>query len=223
MPKILIVDDNTEILTANRDYLSAQGFDVDCAETGVNALACLDANRYDCLVLDVLLPDIDGFALCKAARTLTDAPILFLSCLEESDDKVNGLMAGGDDYMTKPYSLKELGARIHAVMRRGELREKPHGNFYIDRENKIIHAQGKNVLLSEREFNLFLLFFENQGKMFSKKELLDKIWHGHAETGVLATQVLRLRRKIEFAESVVGRITSEYGTGYSLTPPVNVG
>jgi len=214
--KILLVDDNEEILFANKNYLTAQGYNVDCAETGAGALACLSENRYDCIVFDVLLPDFDGFALCKSARAVTDTPILFLSCLDESEDKVKGLMAGGDDYMSKPYSLKEFGARILALMRRDSRKDKPQGNFYIDRETRIIHVLGKNVLLSEREFLLFELLYNNPKKSFSREKLLKIIWQGGAELGVVATLVSRLRRKIEFAESVIGKITSTYGTGYCL-------
>lgn len=219
MPGVLIIDDNEDIQSANSVYLTGQGFDVTCADTGIKALACLNDNQYDCIVLDVLLPDLDGFTLCKAARTITDTPILFLSCLEEADDKVKGLMAGGDDYMTKPYSLKELAARIQTLMRRGEHKEEPPCDFYIDRDNKIIHVLGKNVLFSEREFKLFLLLWENPKTVFSKEDLLTKIWYGNAESGVVAVLVLKLRRKIEFAESVIGRIENDYGSGYHLTPP----
>ncbi|MCL2689707.1 MAG: response regulator transcription factor, partial [Chitinispirillia bacterium] len=127
-----------------------------------------------------------------------------------------GLMAGGDDYMSKPYSLKEFGARILALMRRGNRRDKPKGDFYIDRETRILHVSGKNILLSEREFLLFELLYENQGKSFSREELLKIIWQDNAEISVVATLVSRLRRKIEFAESVVGKITSTYGAGYCL-------
>lgn len=223
MPSVLLIDDNEEILSANRVYLTAQGFTVTCVNTGIKALALLNGNRYDCILLDVLLPDLDGFTLCKAARTITDTPIIFLSCLEEADDKVKGLMSGADDYMTKPYSLKELAVRIHVALRRGENSEKPHGDFYIDRSNKLIHVLGKNVLLSEREFNLFLLFYENPNTVFSKEALLEKIWYGNAEIGVVAVLVLKLRRKIEFAENAIGRIGNDYGTGYYLTPPDSEG
>ncbi len=220
MPTILLIDDNEEILSANRSYLTKQGFDVTCADTGIKALAYLNENTYDCIVLDVLLPDLDGFSICKAARTITNTPILFLSCLEEADDKVKGLTAGGDDYMTKPYSLKELAARIGAMLRRSEgSQELPREDFYIDGENKIIHALGKNVILSERELNLFRLLHENPGKVFSKEEILDKVWYGDAEIGVVAVMVLKLRRKVEFAESVIGSIENSYGMGYRLTPP----
>ena len=219
MKNILIVDDSPEILSVNSEYLTAQGFNVTCAETGVKAIVCLNENKYDCVVLDILMPDLDGFAICKAARTMTDTPILFLSCLEEIDDKINGLAAGGDDYMTKPFSLKELAARINAILRRGSSHTLPRGDFYIDHDNQIVHALGKNVLLSEREFNLFMLFYENPGKILSKKEILNKIWYGNAEIGVVAVMVHKLRRKIEFAESLIGSIENTYGAGYRLMPP----
>ena len=219
MPGVLLIDDNEEILSVNKSYLNGQGFDVTCADTGINALALLKDNRYDCIVLDILLPDLDGFTICKAARTITDTPILFLSCLEEADDKVKGLMAGGDDYMTKPCSLKELAARINVMLRRKGVREKSRGDVNIDRGNRIIHALGKNVLLSELEFNLFMLLYENRGSSFSKEELLGRIWYGNAEMSAVTSLILRLRRKIEFAGDVTGQIVSEYGKGYYLTPP----
>ena len=219
MPGVLLIDDNEEILSANKDYLTGQGFTVTCANTGIKALAYLNENKYDCIVLDILLSDLDGFTICKAARTITDTPIMFLSCLDETDDKVNGLMTGGDDYMSKPYSLREMSARITALLRRGVGVERPCGDIYIDQENNIIHVSGKNLLLSEREFKLFTLFYYNPEEVFSKEELLDKIWHGNAESGAVATLVSRLKRKIEFAEEVIGDIINVYGSGYSLVRP----
>ena len=220
MPSLLLIDDNEEIQSANREYLAAQGFDISCAYTGIKAISLLNEKEFDCIVLDILLPDLDGFTLCKATRTITDAPIMFLSCLEEIDDKIKGIMSGGDDYMTKPYSLKELSARINAMLRRGNNPKKPDGGLYIDRDNKIIHALGKNVILSEREFNLFILFYENPNKVFSKKELLKKIWNDMAEIGVVAVMILKLRRKLEFAVKIIGHIESEYKTGYMLSRPL---
>ncbi|MCL2255083.1 MAG: response regulator transcription factor [Lachnospiraceae bacterium] len=224
MNEILIVDDNEEILTANRDHLTAQGFNVTCADTGIKALALLNENRYDCLVLDILLPDLDGFTICKAARTITNTPVLFLSCLDEIDDKVNGLLSGGDDYMTKPYSLRELTARIHALLRRSEIQENntadvrtpAQENIIIDRNHRSIFACGKNVLLSDKEFKLFTLLYDNQGAILSKEEILKEVWHNNAEIGIVAVWMLRLRRKIEFTEEVIGCIETIYGIGYRL-------
>ena len=219
MQTILLIDDNEEILAANHAHLTAQGFSVTCASTGIKALSYLNNNRYNCIVLDILLPDLDGYAICKAARTITDTPIIFLSCLDEPDDKVKGLKSGGDDYMTKPYSLKELTARIYAITRRGEHITKPDGDFYVDPDNKIIRACGKNILLSEKEFNLFMLFYENPEKIFSKEIILDKVWRGNAEIGIVAVWISKLRKKLDFAENIIGHIESKYGTGYCLIPP----
>ena len=115
--RILAVDDEPDILLTNRRYLEAQGYQVDTAACASEALEHLKNQNYDAILLDVLLPDRNGFALCEAIRALTSAPILFLSCMDEEEDKIEGLMAGGDDYITKPYSLKELAARVYAQVR----------------------------------------------------------------------------------------------------------
>lgn len=221
MPNILIIDDNEEIQSVNEKYLTGHGLNATCVDTGIKALSLLKDIQYDCIVLDVLLPDLDGFALCKAARTITNTPIIFLSCLDESADKVKGLMAGGDDYLSKPYSLDELLARIHALMRRGERVEVNRGDIFIDREIRSLQVMGKNILLSEREFKLFLLFYENQTIVFSKEDIISKISFLKTESDVVKVLVSRLRRKLECIESIIGSIETVRGTGYRLTPPEN--
>lgn len=116
--RLLAVDDEPDILRTNRRYLEARGYQVDTAVCASEALELLRNQHYDCILLDVLLPDMDGFALCEAVRSVTTAPILFLSCMDNEEDKIKGLMAGGEDYITKPYSLKELAARVYAQVRR---------------------------------------------------------------------------------------------------------
>lgn len=219
MPNILIIDDNEEIQTANEKYLTAHGLNVTCAYTGIKALNLLSENQYDCIVLDVLLPDLDGFALCKAARTITDTPIIFLSCMDELGDKVKGLEAGGDDYISKPFSLEELLARVQAQMRRGARAEPNRGNISIDHDSKSIRVSGKNILLSEREFKLFLLFYENPTTVFSREDIIENISFNSSESDVVKVLVLRLRRKIEWAEDIIGSIETVRGTGYCLTSP----
>lgn len=112
--RLLAVDDETDILRTNRKYLEARGYQVDSAVCASEALELLRKQKYDCILLDVLLPDMNGFELCEAVRAITSAPILFLSCMDDEEDKIRGLMAGGEDYITKPYSLKELAARVYA-------------------------------------------------------------------------------------------------------------
>ena len=219
MNRILIVDDNPEILLANESYLREEGFFVTAVDTGIKALALLTEKEFDCIVLDVLLPDLDGFVICKAARTVTGAPIIFLTCMDDLDDKIRGLMSGGDDYMTKPYSLKELSLRIRAHLRRGEnIQRKGSKDFYLDVQNRMIHTGEKNVFLSEKEFDLFRLLFENPMKFFSKEEIYERLWKGtKTNPGTVAVHILRLRRKLD--EKTTGRIETDYGKGYRFLHP----
>ena len=218
MQNILIIDDNLEILSANEAHLADGGFCVTAVDTGIKAITALNEKRYDCIVLDVLLPDLDGFAICKAARTVTDTPIIFLTCMDDLDDKLKGLMSGGDDYMTKPYSLIELSARIRAQLRRGKIigRREPCG-FYIDADNRMIHAAGKNIFLSEKEFDLFMLFHENPMTYISKENIFERVWKS-AKTNpdTVAVHILKLRRKID--EQTIGSIETNYRRGYRFVP-----
>ncbi|MDR1841388.1 MAG: response regulator transcription factor [Holophagales bacterium] len=223
MPSVLVIDDDPEILSANVNHLGEQGFDVTTADTGMSAIALLNEKRFDCIVLDVMLPDIDGFAICKAARTVTDAPIIFLTCLDELDDKIKGLLLGGDDYMTKPYSLKELTVRIHAILRRQERMVKRHGgNIHIDKQKRMIHTPGKNVFLSHMEFELFLLFFENPGALFAKEDIEKRLWPEGGSDGAVAVLISKLRRKLKFTAPYIGNIENTYGMGYTLKPPAKM-
>ena len=220
MPNVLLIDDNREILDANDAYLSKNGFSVTVADSGLKAASLISSQGFDCIVLDILLPDLDGYAICKAVRTVTDTPILFLSCLDEIDDKTRGLMLGGDDYMTKPYSLKELHARVQALIRRsaganGALHG--HGDFYVDREQRLIHMKRQSVILSKREWALFLLFHDNPGVLLPREAILKAIWPTEKiDAHTVTVHIARLRKKIAFAEDRVGRILSAYGGGYRL-------
>jgi len=225
MPDILVIDDMPEILSANTSHFSALGYNVTAVDNGAEAIARLNEKQFDCIVLDILMPEIDGYAVCQAARSLTDTPIIFLSCLDQIDDKIKGLMTGGDDYMTKPYSLDELAARVHALIRRGGMaRTQKDAEFTIDRHSRIIHAGGKNVLLSQKEYELFMLLYENPMKVFTKEEIVKRIWKENAaDSSAVAVNVMRLRRKLDFAARHIGVIDNEYGTGYRLIPPETEG
>jgi len=219
MPDILVVDDTPEILAANVSHLTEQGFAVTAAATGAEAIDRLREKQFDCIVLDILLPDMDGYAVCKAARELTHAPIIFLSCLDEVDDRIKGLSAG-DDYMTKPYSLEELTARVHTRLRSGARRAPSRdAGLYIDYEAGIIQTCGKSVFLPQKVFELFLLLYENPRRVFSKEELLELIWRNNADMGTVAVHIMKLRRKIAFAEREIGHVETGYGEGYYWQPP----
>jgi len=222
MPSILLVDDNPDIIAANFAHLKKEGYDVEIASTGVKALVALDQKVFDCIILDIMLPDIDGFTLCRAARTITHVPIIFLTCLDALDDKLKGLMTGADEYMTKPYSLKELSAAVKSMLKRGSndgdvpvLADK----VYVDMQGKMLHTPVKNVFLSQKEFELFLLLYNNPGQMFTREEIYKHVWSGSSDIGTVAVHILKLRRKIDFAKNYIGTIKNDYKSGYYLESP----
>ena len=216
MIKILIVDDCPVILEANLSHLTDEGFNVTAVDTGTQALECLKENQYDCVVMDIMLPDIDGFSLCKSARDFTSAPIIFLSSMDEDDDKIKGLMIGGDDYITKPYNLQELSARIRVLLRREQQNKKcfSFGEVSIDMKKRVVTSPDKRVLLSQKEFELFILLFENPHKKFSKDDVFKAIWPDGADIGTVAVHIMKLRRKLDFAKNEIGTIENDYKLGY---------
>ena len=213
--RLLAVDDEPDILRTNRRYLEARGYRVDSAVCAQDALKLLKKQSYDCILLDVLLPDMNGFALCEAVRALTFAPILFLSCMDDEEDKIKGLMAGGDDYITKPYSLKELAARVYAQVRRSAMK-----GFAIDHQNQILRIDNRIIPLAQKEFELFLFMLGNPGRVISASELYREVWRtGKADAAnTVAVHMARLRHKLEDAEPVIGQIETIRGDGYRFSP-----
>jgi len=225
MQSVLMIDDNLEMLEVNSSHLSDEGFDVTSVSTSVNAILYLKERQYDCIIMDVMMPDIDGFTLCQIVRALTKAPIIFLTCLDTLEDKVKGLMAGGDDYMTKPYSLQELSARIYAHLRREKIAGAhiQKNGAIVDYENRAIQTSEKRVFLSPKEFALFTMLYGDKGKVFSKKELFEAIWPNNKDIGVVAVYILKLRRKLDFAKLYLGEIQNSYNNGYVVMRKGNVG
>lgn len=213
--RLLAVDDEPDILRTNRKYLEARGYKVDTATSAGAALDLLRQNRYDCILLDVLLPDLNGFELCKAVRDLTFAPILFLSCMDDEEDKVSGLMAGGDDYITKPYSLKELAARVYAQVRRSAMK-----GFTIDHNQQSLTVDSHVIPLAQKEFELFLYLLGNSGRVLSSEELYREVWkNGKPDTAnSVAVYIARLRHKLEDVGNRVGFIETVRGEGYEFHP-----
>lgn len=188
--RLLAVDDEPDILRTNRRYLEARGYQVDTAVCAADALKRLGRQGYDCILLDVLLPDMNGYKLCEAVRSLTSAPILFLSCMDDEADKIKGLMAGGDDYITKPYSLKELAARIYAQIRRNSMK-----GFVINHQNQLLQIDNRIIPLAQKEFELFLFLLGNSGRILSAAELYQEVWRtGKADAAnTVAVHITRLR------------------------------
>lgn len=223
MNKILIIDDNPKIQAANHEYLTGLGYAVDMAMNAADAFALLRDKTYDCIVLDIMLPVLDGFALCAAARQTTRTPIIFLSCLDGDDDRVKGLMAGGDDYMTKPYSLKEMAARINAQIRRDKVLsesgsgvESPAPGVMVHRETHTVAIGGRNLLMSGRECEILSLMLKRPGETITKRELLALTGMEGGGDG-LAVYIRRLRGRLGTDESL-GKIETVFGEGYRYVP-----
>lgn len=218
--RLLAVDDEPDILRTNRKYLEARGYQVDSAACAAEALELLKQQNYDCILLDVLLPDMNGFALCEAVRALTSAPILFLSCMDDEEDKIRGLMAGGEDYITKPYSLKELAARVYAQVRRSSIKE-----FVIDHQNQILRVDNRIILLAQKEFELFLYLMGNPRRILTAAEIYQEVWRtGKPDAAnTVAVHITRLRHKLEEAEPIIGRIETVRGEGYRFSPKTDAG
>lgn len=224
--KILVVDDDPVICELITTYLTNDGFDVVVASSGQQTLQLLAANTYDLLLLDVVLPDIDGNQLAQQVRTLTNIPILFISTRDSDIDKAIGLGVGGDDYLTKPLSRIELIARIKAHLRRyRQIQAKPFdsanssvGPIKIDISQRRIWVHDKEVSLTTREFNLLRVFTQNPGQVLTKEQLFELVWGDEFfDDNTLMVAVRRLRSKIESNPTEPKLIETVWGVGYRLS------
>ncbi len=208
MFQILLIDDEHEILELNRKYLLSKNYNVFTADCHSQALACLRENPIDCIVLDVLMPDVSGFDLCQEIKKISDIPVIFLSCKDHEEDKIAGIMSGGDDYLTKPFSMRELEARIFAQLRNRR-------KVLFDEENKIIFFNSKSIKLSQTEFNLFALLFHHKDRILSSEELYALLNSGEKdESNSVAVYIRRLRNKLQALGDGFGMIETVRGEGY---------
>lgn len=217
MYRLLLIDDNPDILEANRSYFAEQGFEATACSGGEEALCALKESGFDCVVLDVMMPGMDGYEVCTAVRERSNVPVVFLSCLDRPDDKIKALMMGGDAYMVKPYDLRELQAQVLACLRRGEGRAAPDGAFFLDRERRIVRLHETSAVLSKKEMALLALLLDHPGRTLSRERLCDALWPGEGpDENRLHVLVRSLRRKTDFARDHIGAIESVYGAGYRL-------
>jgi two-component system, OmpR family, response regulator len=227
--RLLLVEDEPTL----RDLLAASlrltGFDVVPAETGAQALDAVRDRRPDLILLDVMLPDIDGFEVARRLRegrpSTADGhpPILFLTARDAAEDRIGGLRAGGDDYVTKPFNLEELVLRIQAVLRRTGGR-RPDGRLSVgelelDVDSHLVTKGGRPVQLSPTEFSLLRVLMENAGQVLSRNRLLEQVWHYDfgGDDSIVASYISYLRRKIDTGEPKL--IHTVRGTGYVLRRP----
>ena len=222
--RVLVVDDEKLIVKGIRFSLLQDGLEVDCAYDGEEALEMAKTTEYDLILLDVMLPKMDGFEVCQQVREFSDVPIIMLTAKGDDMDKILGLDYGADDYITKPFNILEVKARIKAIMRRGrknDEKEKP-GNILekhdmkIDRENRRVFIEGVEVNLTTKEFDVLELLATNPDKVYSREQLLELIWGsdypGDART--VDVHIRRLREKIEKLPSNPKHVYTKWGVGY---------
>lgn len=220
--KILVVDDEKTLVKGIKFNLENEGYEVECAYDGSSAVELARNNRFDLLILDVMMPEVDGLEACMRIREFSNVPIIMLTAKSEDMDKILGLEYGADDYMTKPFNVVELKARVKAILRRTRSVKEKKGNMLeirglrIDFDSRTVFVEGKEVNLTAKEFDLLELLARNVGKVYSREKLLDIVW-GYDYPGDVRTvdvHVRRLREKIEPNSSEPTFIQTKWGVGY---------
>ncbi len=230
--KILIVEDEKSISEILEYTITKEGYEAVCAFDGKTALELALGNNFDLILLDVMLPVMDGFEVCRRIRESLDTPIIMLTAREEESDKVQGLELGADDYMTKPFSHAELLIRIKANIRRyhGELRKSQDGEssdgkitigtLTIDCSKYSVRKNGKEISLSKKEYDLLEFFAKNRGTVFQREEIMEKVWGYDGFYGDLRTvdvTLSRIRKKIEDNPAEPEFIQNRRGVGYYMS------
>lgn len=222
--KVLVVDDEKLIVKGIRFSLEQDGMEVDCAYDGQEALDKAMATPYDMILLDVMLPKMDGFEVCQRIREFSNMPIVMLTAKGDDMDKILGLEYGADDYITKPFNILEVKARIKVIMRRTtpqvvkeqKITEIKSGDFTINTENRRLFILDQEINVTSKEFDMLLLLVTNPGKVYSRDELLRAIWGedypGDART--VDVHIRRLREKIEPNASEPKYVHTKWGVGY---------
>lgn len=218
---ILLVDDEQDLLDLLRDFLEVAGFRVEVARNGKEALDILARTTVDCLLLDVMLPEVSGFDLCRKIRERYNLPILFLSARETDNDKIRALGLGGDDYVTKSASHWEVVARIKAVMRRyqhgsatSEKAVLDFGRLMLDIKAHEVRIDGQPVPFTGREFALLYLLAEHPRQIFTHEQLFERIWGDVGDRHTVAVHIARIREKIEVDAARPEYIVTVWGVGY---------
>jgi DNA-binding response OmpR family regulator len=224
--RILVVDDEPRYLRLLEANLLTEKYEVFTASDGEEALESFSANPVDLVLLDVMLPRMDGFSVCQRIRQFSNVPIIMLTAKGEEQDRVRGLDVGADDYLVKPFSVMELLARVRAVLRRAQVSETEqdrfftHGNLRIDFARAEVWLGEQPVYLSATEYRLLLQFTHNIGKVLSAEELLTGVWgpEYRDDKEILWVTIARLRQKVEDDPHTPVHIATRSGLGYLMTP-----
>ena len=216
--KVLVVDDEKLIVKGIRFSLEQDGMEVDYAYDGESALEAAHEKKYDIILLDVMLPKMSGFEVCQQIREFSDVPIIMLTAKGDDMDKILGLEYGADDYITKPFNILEVKARIKAIFRRMEPKKgtTENGSLKVDSMGKRVYIKDKEISLTTREYELLSLLVRNPKKIYSRDNLLHEVW-GAAYPGDARTvdvHIRRLREKIEETPSDPAFIHTKWGVGY---------
>ena len=223
--RILVVDDEPQILRALTTNLRGAGYEVDTAATAEEALSAAASLRPEAIILDLLLPDGSGTDVVRELRTWSSVPVIVLSAVGEEAEKVAALDAGVDDYVTKPFGMDELLARLRAAMRRGSPSGEPVlevGEIRVDLEKRAVTVGGRPVQLTPHEFDMLRLFAQNEGKLLTHRTILREVWGPayQVESHYLHVYVSQLRRKLEPDPARPRTILTEPGVGYRLVAPL---
>ena len=222
--RVLVVDDEKLIVKGVRFSLEQDGMEVDCAYDGEEALEKIKSNEYDIVLLDVMLPKFDGFEVCQQVREFSDVPILMLTAKGDDMDKILGLEYGADDYITKPFNILEVKARIKAITRRTgkSLQQKKAdtlikaSDMTLDTDSKRLHIKDQEINLTSKEFDVLELLVKNPDKVYSREKLLQLVWGSQypGDVRTVDVHIRRLREKIEANPSEPKYVHTKWGVGY---------
>ena len=222
--KILVVDDEKDIRDLREIYLRNDGYDVIKASGGAEALDIVSNEKVDLVILDIMMPGIDGMEVCKAVRKKLNIPIMMLSAKSENMDKIQGILTGADDYMVKPFDPLELTVRIKALLRRAyyfnvDIYRDNNlitiENLVIDKKKHKVTIEGEEILLTAREFDILYLLASNRGQVFSSEEIFEKVWKEkyYQSNNTIMVHMSRLREKIKKGNNIIHTV---WGVGYKI-------
>ena len=219
MTDILVVEDNKELAGLLCDFLRAENYIVSIAEDGEKALHLYEQYGAKLVVLDIMLPGLDGFAVCKKIRELGNTPVLIVSAKTEKEDKLNGLFLGADDYIEKPYDIDIMHAKIKGIFKRQySMDDITDGNLRLNKVNRTAYKENQPLELTAKEFDLLLLLIENKGKVLKKEFIFRQIWgsDSFSEPQTLTVHIKWLRQKIEENPKSPKRLLTVWGVGYQF-------
>lgn len=225
MKKILIIEDEASIAELERDYLEIHGFEVHLEHSGDRGLEEALSRRHDLIILDLMLPNVDGFEICRRIRSEQNIPILMVSAKKEDIDKIRGFGLGADDYITKPFSPGELVARVNAHLSRYERllgrkdtkqEEIRIRGLHIDQSSRRVFVNNKEIVVTTKEFDLLAFLASNPNRVYSKDQLFEQIWgmEAYGESATVTVHIRKIREKIELDSSNPQYIETVWGAGY---------